>query len=120
MRLIDADELIESMGVSDAVKWGNKDGYQQDRSYSTLMCYEIKDYIDSQPTIGAVPLDKLCEWLSENSINIPCEACPNFSNEYCTAIGDASKPCPNTANDWRRAITEWMEGPQCTSTDMEH
>ena len=24
MRLIDADELIESMGVSDAVKWGNK------------------------------------------------------------------------------------------------
>jgi hypothetical protein len=60
-------------------------------------------------TVPAVPLDKLCEWLSENSINIPCEACPNFSNEYCTAIGDASKPCPKTANDWREAITKWME-----------
>jgi len=56
-----------------------------------------------------LPLDKLCEWLSENSINIPCEACQNFSNEYCTAIGDASKPCPKTANDWREAITKWME-----------
>lgn len=64
MRLIDADELIESMGVSDAVKWGNKDGYQQDRSYSTLMCYEIKDYIDSQPTIDAVSVIRCkdCKW----------------------------------------------------------
>jgi len=61
------------------------------------------------PSVPAVPLDKLCECLSENSINIPCEACPNFSNEYCTAIGDPSKPCPKTANDWRRVITEWME-----------
>lgn len=75
--------------------------------------------IENAPTVPAVPLDTLCEWLSENSINIPCEACPNFSNEYCTAIGDASKPCPKTANDWRRAITEWMEEPQCTSTDTE-
>ena len=56
MRLIDGDALIESMGVSDAAKWGNKDGYQQDKSYSTLMRYEIKDYIDSQPTVDAAPV----------------------------------------------------------------
>lgn len=56
MRLIDADALIESMGVSDAVKWGNKDRYQQAKSYSTIMCYEIKGYIDSQPTVDAVPV----------------------------------------------------------------
>jgi len=75
--------------------------------------------INAQPSVPAVPLEPLAKWLSENSINIPCEACPNFSNEYCTAIGDASKPCPKTANDWWRAITEWMEEPQCTSTDTE-
>ena len=81
---------------------------------------ELVSAMEEAPSVPAVPLDKLCEWLSENSINIPCEACQNFSNEYCTAIGDASKPCPKTANDWRRAITEWMEEPQCTSTDTEH
>lgn len=64
MRLIDGDALIESMGVSNAVKWGNKDGYQQDKSYSTLMRYEIKDYIDSQPTVDAVPIKAISVWLA--------------------------------------------------------
>ena len=56
MRLIDADTLIESMALENAVKWGNKDGYQQDHSYSTLMRYEIKREIDCQPTVDAVPV----------------------------------------------------------------
>lgn len=71
---------------------------------------EPSQYIEIIPTAHAVPLDKLCEWLSESSINIPCTSCKNFVNEYCTAIGDKSRPCPNSADDWRRAITEWMEG----------
>lgn len=66
--------------------------------------------IKAQHSVPAVPLEPLCEWLSEHSINIPCTSCKNFVNEYCTAIGDKSKPCPNSADDWRRAITEWMEG----------
>ena len=70
---------------------------------------EARKAIQSIPIVPAVPLDKLCEWLSESSINIPCTSCANFVNEYCTAIGDASKPCPNSADGWRRAITEWME-----------
>ena len=56
MRLIDADALVEIMGLENAVKWGNKDGYQQDHSYGTLMRYEIKDEIDAQPTVEAVPV----------------------------------------------------------------
>ena len=66
-----------------------------------------KGYVDAMK--NAVPLDKLCEWLSERSINIPCTSCANLVNEYCTAFGDTSRPCPKTADDWRRAITEWME-----------
>lgn len=69
----------------------------------------INDRIQAQPSVPAVPLDKLREWLSEHSICIPCESCSNFSNAFCTAIGDASKPCQNSEDDWRRAITEWME-----------
>ena len=65
--------------------------------------------LKSVPSVPAVPLDKLCEWLSENTLNIPCSSCPNFSNEYCTVIGYASKPCPQTADDWRKAITKYME-----------
>lgn len=61
------------------------------------------------PSVPAVPLDKLCEWLSENSSIIPCSSCANFVNEYCTAMGDNSRPCPNSADDWRKAITKWME-----------
>lgn len=70
---------------------------------------ELKSAMEEAPSVPAVPLDKLCEWLALNSINIPCECCPNFVNEYCTAIGDNSRPCPNSADEWRRAITEWME-----------
>ena len=66
-------------------------------------------YLMDCDSVPAVPLDKLCEWLSENSINIPCTSCANFVNEYCTAIGDRSRPCPNSADDWRQAITKWME-----------
>lgn len=62
------------------------------------------------PSVPAVPLDKLCEWLAEHSVNIPCETCRNFSNDYCTAIGDMDKPCPNKAEDWQMAIKGWMEG----------
>ena len=65
--------------------------------------------IADEPSVPAVPLDKLCEWMSENSIIIPYESCPNFSNDYCAAIRNTSIPCPKTADDWRRAITKWME-----------
>lgn len=77
--------------------------------YDYHSMYEHRKPLYEIPTVDAVPLDKLCEWLSESSINIPCTSCANFVNEYCTAIGDKSRPCPNSADDWRRAITEWME-----------
>ena len=70
---------------------------------------ELVSAMEEAPSVPAVPLDKLCEWLSENSSNIPCSSCANFANEYCTAMGDKSRPCPNSADDWRKVITKWME-----------
>lgn len=93
MRLIDGDALIESMGVSDAVKYGNKDGYQQDKSYSTLMRYEIKDYIDSQPTIDAAPVVHGYWEDSFDGITPFCSACHishrgfNRTPNYCPNCG---------------------------------
>lgn len=101
MRLIDADALIDSMGLANAVKWGNKDGYQQDNSYSTLMRYEIKDDIDAQPTIDAVPLDRLCEWLAER-----------YEPPYALIdIDKLRRPIDfrQQKEIWMVALTKWME-----------
>lgn len=95
MRLIDGDALIESMGVSDAVKWGNKDGYQQDKSYSTLMRYEIKDYIDSQPTIDAVPV-KHGKWFDAMVGELPVQVCDQCIMFFPLAYtGGGYHYCPN-------------------------
>ena len=60
-------------------------------------------------TIEAVPLDKLCEWLTANRVSIPCRLCEYDDAGECTVQNDMSKPCPNTTRDWRRVITKWME-----------
>ena len=71
---------------------------------------ELRSAIEEAPSVPAVPLDKLCEWLAEHSVIIPCETCRYFSNDYCTAIGDMDNPCPNKAENWQMAIKGWMEG----------
>ena len=65
--------------------------------------------IEEMNAVPAAPLDKLCEWLAEHSVIIPCETCRHCSNGYCLAVGDMDTPCPNKAEDWQRAIKEWME-----------
>lgn len=105
---------------TDAINAANDSANYWDGGPNKCREETIRDGISAIPSVPAVPLDKLCEWMALNSINIPCTSCANFVNEYCTAIGDTSKPCPNSADEWRRAITEWMEEQKCTSTDTEH
>ena len=50
--LIDRDALLKDMGLTDAVKYGNKDAEQQYRSYSTWMSYEIADAIWDAPAVN--------------------------------------------------------------------
>lgn len=56
LRPIDADELKKSMDCDGAVKYGNDGVEQTERSYSTLMRYEIADYIDDAPTLEMEPV----------------------------------------------------------------
>lgn len=67
--------------------------------------YDALTYTMEAPSVPAVPLDKLCEWLPEIFANIPCQYCPSHKNYHCTASG----PCPSSAEDWREVITKWME-----------
>ena len=50
-RLIDADALKTAYGVERATKYGNESKAQLERSYSTMMLYEIADMLDYAPTI---------------------------------------------------------------------
>lgn len=105
MDLISRKALIESMGLENAVKWGNKDGYQQANSYSTMMRYEIKDSIDCQPSVPAVPLDKLCEWL-ERYATMNCDGC----REAFGSCEDTEPSVCNSRERWKAMLTKWMEG----------
>lgn len=53
VRLIDANALLERMGLTDAVKYGNESADRRHRSYSTWMSYEIADEINDMDTIPA-------------------------------------------------------------------
>lgn len=55
--------------------------------------------IDAQPSVPAVPLDKLCEWLGETAI-VRCQGC---SQNCC----DGEICC--SSDHWRKEITKWME-----------
>ena len=50
--LIDRDARLKDMGLTDAVKYGNKDAEQQYHSYSTMMLYEIADAILDAPAVN--------------------------------------------------------------------
>lgn len=106
MDLIDRASLIASMGLENAVKWGNKDGYQQAHSYSTMMLYEIKYDIDAQPTIEAVPLDKLCRMLAKY-IGFPCNYSP-IDEEMADYCGDQCEM--DDIGCWENVLSKWMEG----------
>ena len=91
MRLIDADRLyntiideIDPISIS-------MDGCEMRGMMRTI--------IAAAPTIEAVPLDKLCEYL--NSVIYPCIICKESPGPQCDA---KRKGC------WERVLTKWTEG----------
>lgn len=96
MRLIDADALFNwgDKKLSDAVKYGNKDGEQQGWSYSTLMMYEVAYEIDSAPTIE--PPVKRGKWVEDGGARgYVCTSCANGIHTQKTNF------CPNCGADMR-------------------
>jgi len=93
MRLIDADALecvvsITPKGV-DAKSYN--DGFT-----------DALELMDKQPTIDAVPLDKLCEWLAANASYI---------------FGDYKNTWKFEARHWEHEIREWMKDEGLDATD---
>lgn len=65
----------------------------------------IADKVAELPSVPAVPLDKLCEWLAGNAWHLDCSDC---DGEHCD--------CPQLYDDsggspefWKTKLTKWME-----------
>ena len=92
-----ATEEFEEMVTSVSVY-----GESAEAKYATNARLRFIEKLNSIPTVPAVPLDKLCNLLSQHLGKIRC-------NDCWVACSD---PCPGTADDWRRVVTKWMEGQQ--------
>jgi hypothetical protein len=97
-RYIDADAFDKVL--SDAQDKCKKSG--GNFRYGVLST--VRGNMLKQPTVNAVPLDKLCELLAEANHVVPCKIC-----EYCDTYDCEIFPCPSTAEDWQNALTKWME-----------
>ena len=62
------------------------------------------------PAAPAVPLDKLCEWLSRNAWAFDCEYCEG----YCKAMTDCENDVGNNPEYWKDKLTNWMEEQDAT------
>lgn len=95
MRLIDADKLkFPNIAIFDMKLHG-----------ATVPMVRLIDLQMLMPTVDAVPLDKLCEWLAGNAWHLDCSDC---DGEYCD--------CPQLYDDsgsspefWKAKLTKWME-----------
>ena len=86
MRLIDADRLYNTIideidPISISMDGGEMRGM-------------MRTIIAAEPTIEAVPLDKLCEWLAANASYI---------------FGGYKNTWKFEARHWKDVLTKWME-----------
>lgn len=91
MRLIDADELLKSYNLENAVKYPIGDG----QGYDTMMLYEIADMICDAPTVDAVEV-------------VRCKDCKNWHSDvdwcdcHSTFINAKGEKCqPWESSEWR-------------------
>jgi len=99
MRLIDIDAFRKEHRMKEHCEDCERNA--RECQYNDFSMMDFCGWLDDAPTVDAVPLDKLCEWLSEYTVpcklGIRCEYAVDF-----TWISD--KDC------WRYVLKKWMEG----------
>ena len=95
MRLIDTDKLkFPNIAIFDMKLHG-----------ATVPMVRLIDLQMLMPTVDAVPLDKLCEWLAGNAWHLDCSDC-NGEHCDCPQLYDDSGSSPEF---WKTKLTKWME-----------
>jgi hypothetical protein len=97
MRLIDADEYDRELQIEQMKR--------EEGSWGQRFFEASRIDLANRPTVPAVSLDKLCEWLAKNAWHLDCSNC---DGEYCD--------CPQWHDDsggspefWKTKLTKWME-----------
>lgn len=90
--------LMTNMG------WHDEDGYEVDDADEKRTI--IEDLINGIPSIPAVPLDKLCEWLANSFSDPPCCTLENVRCKMeCRGFTQM-----DYSECWRHVLIKWMEG----------
>ena len=102
MELIDRAAAVNYLMLN--MGWHDEDGREVDDACEKRPI--IEGLIGGIPTIEAVPLDKLCEWLA-NLFGCPCDFSPIDEEmfEHC------KEDCVNDDIEcWKRVLKQFMEG----------
>lgn len=95
MRLINGEALLLDVR-------GMNDGWRDPK-----LAYDVETLIKDQPTIEAVPLDKLCDWLAgmASGTQSICRECAGSNDAPCP---DENELCQDP-QAWKRHIRAWMQ-----------
>lgn len=110
MRLIDLDAFRSDYELREHCEECGRYG-KKDCDYASYSARDFCGWLDDAPTVPAVPLDKLCEWLAEH-YGSPCQLaeidcypqCEPDENGECYGMRTDDKRC------WHDYLTKWMEG----------
>lgn len=100
------DDLISREEAIEAVKIPNGEYPNPSERHGIIIArVEARRRIMEIPSVPAVPLDKLCEWLANSFSDPPCCTLENVRCEMeCRGFTKMSE-C------WRNILSEWMEAP---------
>ena len=86
--------------LSDCMKYGNKDAEQQNKSYSTMMMYEVADLVEDLIEIVKQEAEKYKECYKD------CGECEAYNKEkhncpkFCKVIKETVKEIEENNNGW--------------------
>lgn len=93
------DDLISRAAVLEAL------GEPHPMDYNACSVVRI---VKDTPSVSAVPLDKLCEWLASFRAELPVAVACNYRGaKVCT---DCDYMDRSLVDCWKRILTRWMEG----------
>lgn len=100
-------DLISRKAALEAVKIPNGEYSNPSERHGIIAArVEARRRIMDIPSVPAVPLDKLCEWLARNAFAFECKDC----EEYCRAMLECENEVGSDPEYWKNKLTKWMEG----------
>ena len=111
MDLIDRAVAIEE--VDDTVTSVSVCATVEQARGATWAKKRIRERLEKMPTIEAVPLDKLCDWLANSFSDPPCCTLENVRCKMeCRGFTQM-----DYSECWRYVLTKWMEGLDAEKED---